>query len=125
MARRKKARVQHAEIVRRFSDRLRSLRREKGMTQAELARRASMSESYLRRLESASAAPGIDLLDRLATALGVPPTDLLPAAGPADDLAVLRDQARRLFEALLPTDDRTTLVLLAMFLARLTETTAR
>ena len=44
------------------------MRRDRGMTQAELARRAAVSESYVRRLESAGAAPGIDMLDRLAAA---------------------------------------------------------
>jgi transcriptional regulator with XRE-family HTH domain len=95
------------------------------MTQAELARRATMSESYLRRLESAAAAPSIDLVDRLATALGVSTTDLLPPAGPADDLAVLREQARRLFEGILPTNDKQSLALLVQILARIAETTPR
>ncbi len=94
------------------------------MTQTELGRRSSTSESYIRRLEGAAAAPGIDLLDRLAAALGVSATELLPAAAPADDLDVIRDQVRRQTEALLQSEDRQTLSLLAQFLARLSETTA-
>ena len=54
-----------------------------------------MSESYIRRLEAAGAAPGIDMLDRLAAAIGTTPSDLLPAAKQPDDLAVVRGQARR------------------------------
>lgn len=124
MPRRKKRGIRHAEIVRRFAERLRELRRSRGMTQTELGRRSSTSESYIRRLEGAAAAPGIDLLDRLAAALGVSATELLPAAAPADDLDVIRDQVRRQTEALLQSEDRQTLSLLAQFLARLSETTA-
>src|SRR5438067_4295265 len=92
MARRKK-RIEHAGIVRGFAERLREVRRARGMTQAELARQAAISDSYLRRLESAGAACGIDLLDRLATALGTTPAELLPTPSPpADEVAVLREQ---------------------------------
>lgn len=125
MARRKKPAIQHAEIVRRFAERLRELRRDRGLTQAELARRAAISESYVRRLESAGAAPGIDMLDRLAAAIGTIPSDLLPSVLPPDDLAVFRDQARKLFDGLMDTEDRQTLSLLTQFLARLSETTPR
>lgn len=123
MAGRKKTTIRHGQIVQRFAERLRELRRTEGMTQAELARRASVSESYVRRLESAGAAPGIDMLDRLATALGFSANDLLPAGQPPHDLAVIRDHARTLFDRLLVTDDRQTLTLLTQFLARLSETT--
>lgn len=125
MVGRKKPRIQHAEIVRRFADRLREMRRARGMTQAELARRAAVSESYIRRLEAAGAAPGIDMLDRLAAAIGTTPSDLLPATRQPDDLAVVRGQARTLFDSLLATEDRQTLSLLAQFLARLSETTPK
>ena len=125
MARRKKPRIQHAEIVRRFAERLREIRRSRGLTQVELARLATVSESYIRRLESAGAAPGIDLIDRLAVALGTTVGDLLPPTSQPDDLAVLRTQARRLCEAILQTEDRQTLSLLTQFLARLSETTSR
>jgi transcriptional regulator with XRE-family HTH domain len=127
MARRKKRpAIQHAEIVRRFAERLREVRRSKGFTQAELSRQANTSESYIRRLEAAGAAPGMDIVDRIAAALGVPAADLIPApTTPPDDREVLREQARRLFDIVIPTDDRQSLVLLTLFLARLSETTPR
>ncbi len=125
MARRKKPKIEHAEIVRRFAERLREVRRSRGLTQVELARKAAISESYVRRLESMGAAPGIDMLDRLAAALGTTAGDLLPATAPADDLSVLRERARLLCEAVIRTDDRQTLLLLLQFLARLSETATR
>ena len=125
MPRRKKPTIQHAEIVRGFAERLREVRRARGMTQAELARQATISESYLWRLEAAGAACGIDLLDRLATALGTTPPALLPTPGPPAEIAVLREQVRRQVKSLLQTEDRQTLGLLAQFLACLSETTPR
>jgi hypothetical protein len=48
--------------------------------------------------------------------------DLVPTTTTPDDLAVLRQQARRLFEALVETGDRQTLSLLNQVMARLAET---
>ena len=70
-------------------------------------------------------APGIDTVQRLAAALGCTLHDLLPLTAPPDDLAILRDQVQRQVEALMVTKDRQTFSLLAQFLARLSETTAR
>ena len=47
------------EIVRLFAARLREVRHSRGMTQADLARRAHVTTSYVGRLESGGAAPGI------------------------------------------------------------------
>lgn len=114
MAKRKK-RVKHAEVVQLFASKLRELRHSRGYTQAELARRASVTTSYIGRLEGGGAAPGIDLLARLSEALGVAVTDLLPLA-PPDPLAVLKDQARTLFDSLLEATDRERLLLLVPLL---------
>ncbi len=110
-----------AEVVRLFADRLRELRRSRGMTQAELARRAEVSVTHLSELENAEIAPGIDLVDRLARALGAAPADLLPSAAPPEPLPVLREQAERLFGALLEKGDRETFLRLNPFLALLVE----
>lgn len=122
---RRKARISHVEIVKLFAARLRELRLSRGFTQAELARRAHVTVSYVWRLESGGVAPGIDLVDRLATALGTTASDLLPTTASPDTLAVLRDQARKLFESLLQTADREMLLLLCPMLARLAESAAR
>jgi transcriptional regulator with XRE-family HTH domain len=121
---RKRQPIQHDLVVRRFAARLRELRRARGMTQAELARLAHVTTTYIGRLENEGAAPGIDLVARLAAALGVELADLLPTTEPPDPDEVLRAQARRLFDGLLPNADRETLQLLVPFLARLSESPA-
>jgi len=117
--------IQHAEIVERFSARLRELRSSRGLTQVELARKAGVTASYVWRLESGGAAPGIDLVERLATALGTTVHDLLPTTVAPETVVVLRDQARKLFEGLLESADRETLLMLNPLLARLGESPTR
>jgi hypothetical protein len=64
----------------------------------------------------------LDLVARLATALGTTIADLLPTTPPPDDLAVLRGQIRRLVDGVIASEDRQMLSHLAQFLARLSET---
>jgi transcriptional regulator with XRE-family HTH domain len=110
------------EIVRRFAADLRRLRHERGLTQAELSRRAKIALSYVSRLEAGTSAPGIDLLDRLATALGVSAAELLPAGEESrDEVAALRKRAGELSAALVETADADTLRMLNPLLARLVE----
>src|SRR3954470_874520 len=123
MARRKPA-IRHAEIVGLFGARLRETRLSRGMTQADLAQEAEVSVNYVGRLESGGAAPGIDLVDRLARALGTSVSELLPGEKSPETLLVLRQQARRLFDALDQTADRETLLMLNPLLARLVEALA-
>ena len=56
-----------------------TLRKKKGWSRAELARRAKVSQPYLSQLESGARgkSPGVAILQRLAKALGVPVTELL------------------------------------------------
>jgi transcriptional regulator with XRE-family HTH domain len=125
MARSRKRRVQQAEVVRHFAARLKELRRNRGYSQATLAEAANISTSYVTRLENGLVAPGIDLVARLAVALGVAITDLLPSVPPADPADVLRRQARELFDNLLAGADRELLQMVCPLLARLTEAPAR
>lgn len=113
--------TRQAEIVRLFAARLREVRRSRGLTQAELGEAAGVAASYIGRLEAAGAAPGIDLVARLATALGTTVHDLLPAGPPPDTEAVLRGRAEALFTGLVKSADRDTLLMLAPLLARLAE----
>ena len=112
-------------IVRRFAATLRRLRRERGLTQAELSRRAKIALSYVGRLEAGTSAPGIDLLDRLAGALGVTPAELLPAgddgAGGPDETEALRRRAGELSATLAGVAAADTLRMLNPLLARLIE----
>jgi transcriptional regulator with XRE-family HTH domain len=121
----RKRRIEHAEVVRLFAARLRELRHSRGMTQADLGRAANITTSYVGRLEAGGAAPGIDLLDRLAKALGTTGQELLPTTPSPDTLAVLREQAQRLFSSLLQAADRETLLMLNPLLARLDESLHR
>jgi transcriptional regulator with XRE-family HTH domain len=125
MGKRRKARIEQDEVVRLFAARLREVRRSRGMTQVELGRRANVTASYVWRLESGGAAPGIDLVARLARALGTSSHDLMPKVAPSDTMAILRDQARGLFDSLLAAADRETLLMLNPLLARLAEAAER
>jgi transcriptional regulator with XRE-family HTH domain len=76
----------------RVRTRLRALRRERGLTLAEVAAAAGMDASTLSRLESGARRLTLDHLPPLARALGVRADDLL-AAPPAEDPRV-RPRAR-------------------------------
>src|SRR5437899_2997431 len=91
MGKRKKI-VEQAEIVKRFGSRLRELRQGRSTTQADLAREAQVALSHLAKLEKGEAAPGLDLLDRLAKALETTITDLLPPPAAAEDADSHREQ---------------------------------
>ena len=52
------------------------VRYQKGMSLRELAERAHLSKSYLQRIEAGEAAPSLEVMVRLAKALGVPLDDL-------------------------------------------------
>jgi transcriptional regulator with XRE-family HTH domain len=65
---------------------IKALREKRGMTQAELAKKANVSQGYIAKLEPPAlgrsktvrhANPSIAVLQRLAKALGVPVTELL------------------------------------------------
>ncbi len=117
-----KKQIQHDPIVARFGLRLKEIRASRGMTQAQLAEAAQVTISYITRLESGTSAPGIDLVARFAAALGTEIADLLPTTQAPDDLAVMRRQAKKLFDAIVQSEDRQTLALLNQFLARIAET---
>ncbi|TAL00377.1 MAG: XRE family transcriptional regulator [Rhodospirillaceae bacterium] len=56
---------------------LRRLRREKKWTQEEFAHRAGIARDYLSKLENSRKEAGLDILPKLADALGVTPAELL------------------------------------------------
>lgn len=51
----------------------------KGMSMRELSDRAHISKSYLQRIEAGEATPSLEVMVRLARALGVPLDDLYQA----------------------------------------------
>jgi transcriptional regulator with XRE-family HTH domain len=63
--------------IRRMGKRLKALRLERGMTQAELAKRAGISRKHVIRIEAAEQEPTLGVIERLAKALKVRPAELL------------------------------------------------
>jgi transcriptional regulator with XRE-family HTH domain len=61
----------------RLSTRLKQLRHERGLTQADLAKGAGVTLSYIGRLEIGMHDPQLSTLRKLAKALKVPVADLL------------------------------------------------
>lgn len=57
---------------------LKTLREGKGLSQVDLAKKASVGRTYIVKLESGDKKnPSLDTLKKLAKALGVPVTELL------------------------------------------------
>jgi transcriptional regulator with XRE-family HTH domain len=58
---------------------LKELRETKGLTQVELAKKARVTQSYLAELEAGEKTnPSLEVIQRLAKALRVPLSELLP-----------------------------------------------
>lgn len=62
---------------------LRRYRRASGLSQEELAHRAGIDRTYISSLERSLYAAGIDVVDRLAKAMGIEAADLLQRPAPA------------------------------------------
>ncbi|WP_324717994.1 helix-turn-helix transcriptional regulator [Carboxydochorda subterranea] len=72
---------------------LRALRRQQNLTQEQLAEKAGIHPTFISRIEGGRAMPSLDVLTRLAGALGVSAADVLRAtlqpgqrSGQAEDL---------------------------------------
>ncbi len=65
------------EISKRIGEHIKRLRKEKGLTQEQLAIMADMKRPNLSRLEAGVNMPGLPLLDRLADSLQVKISDLV------------------------------------------------
>jgi transcriptional regulator with XRE-family HTH domain len=80
-----------------FGRAVRRLRRERGMTQAELADRLGLGRTSVTNLEKGQQNPPLSLLPELAAALGVDPLHLLALAvgvGEVPDLSNLAAKVR-------------------------------
>jgi transcriptional regulator with XRE-family HTH domain len=73
------------------------LRLEAGLTQSELARRLGTTQAAISKIETGRTIPGLELLDRLAAALGRPITVTL---GEPPDRLPLEERRRRVRQAL-------------------------
>src|SRR5205823_5141902 len=95
---RRKTRIQQASVISFFAERLRGLRLARGLTQRQVADEAKVTLSYISRLEAGGVAPGIDTLERLAAALNVHMTELLPQSSSQQSSVQSRDQLKVLIE---------------------------
>lgn len=64
-------------IRKKFGDKVRELRRVKGLSQEELAFRAGVHRNYLGGIERGERNPALDNIAAIAKALGVNPSELL------------------------------------------------
>ncbi|HET9672565.1 MAG TPA: helix-turn-helix transcriptional regulator [Actinomycetota bacterium] len=73
------------------------LRVEAGLTQTELARRVRTTQAAISKIETGRTVPGLDMLDRIAVALGRPITVTL---GERPERPPLEERRRRVKRAL-------------------------
>lgn len=78
-----------------LGQRVRTMRALRGMSRKVLARVSGISERYIAQLESGKGNVSIVLLRRVSNAMGAHLEDLIPAAEPAPDWAVIRDLLRK------------------------------
>ena len=122
----RKKRIDHHPVVKTFAARLRATRRERGMSQMALAHRSLVTYSYIGKLERAEAAAGIDMLGRLADALGVNPAMLITdVKNPTSSLPVVREQIQRHVKKLLGRDAEESLQAIAVVMGLLDNAVAR
>lgn len=60
-----------------FNERLRAIRKEKGLTQAELAEKAGIAVNSVRLYEAGARLPKLDTIARIAVAMGLTANDLM------------------------------------------------
>lgn len=82
-----------------FGERLRRLRKEKRLTQAELGKKAGSDGAYISKLENDDPSPGLPMIQRLADALDVHISELTGGVGGDVEEAILNseldDEAKR------------------------------
>jgi len=70
--------ISHQHVLRKFGAKLQKTRKSKGVTQEELAFRMSMDRTYIGMIERGERNPTIRTLYKIAKALKVDSSDLLP-----------------------------------------------
>ena len=64
--------------TKKVAKKLKVLRLERGLTQAEIAEKAKMSVNYYAKIERGEVRPSVDIYERLAKALKVTASDIFP-----------------------------------------------
>lgn len=70
--------ITHKLILQKFGQKIQKVRQSKGITQEELAARLGMHRTYIGLIERGERNPTIRTLYKIAKALKVPASDLLP-----------------------------------------------
>src|SRR6201995_3586387 len=80
-----------------FGQRLKHARKAKGLTLADLGEKVGRTASVLSLIENGKREPRLSLVEQLATALGIPVTDLLKKQPPSRraQLEIALEQAQR------------------------------
>ena len=105
-----KKRIKHHPLIKIFGERLKQVRSKIGMSQAELAKKAQVNVGYVGKMERGQTAPGLDLVARVADALGIDTADLVttePASGAS--MAVVTEQLRSRLMNVIERKDLSTL----------------
>ncbi|MBN4051462.1 helix-turn-helix transcriptional regulator [bacterium AH-315-M05] len=71
----------NSEILKNFGERVRGLRKEKGISQEELAHRAGLHRTYIGMIERAEKNITLINIEKIAKALNVLPSELLSENG--------------------------------------------
>jgi transcriptional regulator with XRE-family HTH domain len=66
------------DTTRKIAKTIRSIRREKEMTQAQVAEKAKIHPSYYARVERAEVKPSVEVYERIAKVLKVTAGDIFP-----------------------------------------------
>lgn len=64
--------------TRKVAKQLKAIRRERNLTQADVAERAKMSTNYYAKIERSEVRPSVDIYERIAKALKVTASDIFP-----------------------------------------------
>lgn len=91
----------HVWIAMDFPERLARLRKERKLTQKELAQRVEVHITQIQRYENGSTQPTLDIIRKLATTLAVSADGLIFGEGERDPI----DELKRQFEALSQFDE--------------------
>ena len=111
----KRVKKRHSTAVRVFSDRLKSLRRKRGLSQLQLAVKSNIHLSYLGRLERGESSPSLDTIIQFAYALGIAPADLISTESTTETtITALRGQVRSNVVAVIDLADPVLLQTLAV-----------
>lgn len=106
-----------SDLLVQFGRRLRELRLECGLSQADLAERVDVTPEYVSRIERGLVGPSMDAVSRLALALGVEPKALFDFGPPRPQADPTLTRLRDLLQQS-NSDDRRLLLRLAETVVR-------